>query len=239
MRTIRKHNKSVSFPISAHDVKVETYVEFTKLIENQILALKNETVTDYTDEIETYITAVGLICKGDLHDLPFDIVNDTTVGVEGFQIARNAKFEDISILRLFVHCQNIILNYIPSFEDNYFMFNWKGETFYLSGSIGKKMSDKNLTTGETIEILEFERLKKTETQKEGDADGAIYFTTLLWRFAVMMRKEGEQLPVNKSERQKFLEERIIFFKDLPMSIVLDLSFFLTRLSVPLLKIPTI
>lgn len=241
MKIIKKDNLSISFPISANDVKIETYVEFCKLIDNQILAKKKDNVsTDYSEEIELYIQAVVLMCEGDLYALPFDLESDVLVGAEGFQIDRNATFDELSILRLFIHCQNIVLNYTPSFEDvSHFVFNWKHETFYLSGSIGKNLSDKNLTTGEMIEILEFERLKKAETQKEGDADGAIYFTTLLWRFAVMMRKEGEQLPINKSERQKFLEKRIKFFKDLPMSIVLELSFFLTRLSIPLLKIPTI
>lgn len=61
----------------------------------------------------------------------------------------------------------------------------------------------------------------------GDPDGINEFTISLNTLAIIARKNKEKLPVNEQERQTFILERAAHFQDLPLSVVNDVTFFLT------------
>ena len=65
-----------------------------------------------------------------------------------------------------------------------------------------------------------------EIEKTGDLYGELEFERELRVMAVLLRKEGEQLPINVAERKIWIENRAKHFQGLPLDIVMGVRFFL-------------
>lgn len=63
----------------------------------------------------------------------------------------------------------------------------------------------------------------------GDEDGNYTYSRYLTMMAILCRKEGEKLPVNESERRKFIAERSAFFQGIDAKTAMDVDFFLLNI----------
>ena len=91
---------------------------------------------------------------------------------------------------------------------------------------------------EVVEASEAQRLfqQATESRKTdfgdernpnaGDPDGSFIFTMYLKTLAILLRRENERLPVNDSEREAFIAQRVHEFSDVSAAVALDVDFFL-------------
>lgn len=71
---------------------------------------------------------------------------------------------------------------------------------------------------------------KEETAKRGDPDGSLMFSMYLHLLAVLLRKEGEQMPIGDAEREAWILDRATYFQEIDAQTALNLDFFLLHIS---------
>lgn len=76
--------------------------------------------------------------------------------------------------------------------------------------------------------LEIRRLE-VETELQGDPDGNLLFAQYLRLIAILARKEGERLPANDGDRERWIQNRMIYFQGIDCKTALDVDFFLIGL----------
>jgi len=77
-----------------------------------------------------------------------------------------------------------------------------------------------------------EKFIQEETAKRGDPDGSLMFTMYLHLLAVLLRKEGEQMPIGDTERESWILDRVAYFQEVDAQTALNLDFFLLHISMP-------
>lgn len=81
------------------------------------------------------------------------------------------------------------------------------------------------------EVMErAEKFIQEETAKRGDPDGSLMFTMYLHLLAVLLRKEGEQMPIGDAEREIWITERAAHLQHIDAQTALNLDFFLLHIS---------
>ena len=75
-----------------------------------------------------------------------------------------------------------------------------------------------------------EKFIADETAKRGDPDGSLMFTMYLHLLAVLLRKEGEQMPIGDTEREAWINDRVAYFQGIDAQTALNLDFFLLHIS---------
>ena len=111
-------------------------------------------------------------------------------------------------------------------------FEYKGQQCRIPGFLisGPNLASHNLPTAQAIEVLETQRLIQDAIKLNGDPDGAAIYTQYLRVCAILIRTdEHDRLPYNQPEIDKYIDERVEFFKQVPMVIALDVDFFLTSI----------
>ncbi len=78
-------------------------------------------------------------------------------------------------------------------------------------------------------MREIRRLE-AETELEGDPNGNMVFAQYLRMIAILSRKEGERLPTNDGDRERWIQARMIHMQEIDTKTALDVDFFLMRLS---------
>lgn len=149
--------------------------------------------------------------------------------------------DDITATGLYLHLLYLIETYKGRVKDKdlIYEFEHKGEKYQVNERGIKALSGMAFTVGEVVEVLQYQKLytdmqRQFEKQNEMqtgqtgifDLDCAMEFKLGLQEIAVLARKKDEKLPVIKREKDAFIVERMQVFQDLPMSIVLDIRFFL-------------
>lgn len=79
-------------------------------------------------------------------------------------------------------------------------------------------------------VKEANQIIEAETEKLGDSDGTLRCTEFLKMCAIMYKKEGEHLPVNDGDREKWINDRAIHFWELDAQTCLNVSFFFRSIS---------
>lgn len=78
-----------------------------------------------------------------------------------------------------------------------------------------------------LEILAAaEQVANIEIEKQGDPNGSLLYTMYLKLLAIIARREGEQLPFDDAEREKWINDRSIEFKGVSAQTALNVDFFL-------------
>lgn len=75
-----------------------------------------------------------------------------------------------------------------------------------------------------------EKFISEETAKRGDPDGSLMYTMYLHLLAVLLRKDGEQMPISDTEREAWILSRVAHFQDIDAQTALNLDFFLLHIS---------
>ena len=73
------------------------------------------------------------------------------------------------------------------------------------------------------------RRLEAEIQIEGDPNGNLSFAQYLRLIAILARKEGEKLPANDGDRERWIQQRMIHLQEIDTKTALDVDFFLTGL----------
>ncbi len=63
--------------------------------------------------------------------------------------------------------------------------------------------------------------------QHGDENGDLLFTRYIRLMAILCRRPGEKLPLSENEKERFIQERCVFFQDIDASTALDVDFFLS------------
>ena len=106
-----------------------------------------------------------------------------------------------------------------------------GTTFkVLRDRTARVLSGAPLTTGEAIEWHEYHRehgetKKKFKGFEEPDRASALDYTLGLTQVAILLRRFGEQLPVDDGARDRWLQRRRKLLADIDLQTVQDVRFF--------------
>lgn len=118
-------------------------------------------------------------------------------------------------------------------------FDVAGENFQLPAfAVNVLLSlpgqPRDLTVQEAIEAYEIARIAQARLESGENVDGSALYTYYLNLCAVLLRKDGEQLPHSEVECERFIQERSAFFHNAPLSagIALDVDFFLASMMRP-------
>jgi hypothetical protein len=144
-----------------------------------------------------------------------------------------------SLMTLYIALSNIINGYVPVERQT---FEWKGKTYLwpqkLVDQVGHTWYGQDLTTAEAVEALQVEHVYNAK-----DKDGVFIMADRKYHVdvalvAVMSRRvkdDGavESVPLEYNARRKHLESRILEFQEAPMSVCLDMAFFLSNSKIAL------
>ena len=137
-----------------------------------------------------------------------------------------------SLLALYMELARCIEGYVPKQRTG---FTHKGHEYTWPETVidnfGRSWAGQSLTTAEAIEALQTEHVYNAK-----DENGVYILADRKYHVdititAILSRRikgdKVEQLPLNANERREFIERRVKEFEDLPMSVALDMAFFLT------------
>ena len=140
--------------------------------------------------------------------------------------------DELSILRLYVHILTIIREFKPTKIPRSYVLSKDGKTFVIGAKAAAEMllgkSGGSVATGEALEILEYQRRYALALKNKPLEVGNLDFTLGLTEFAILVRQNGERLPWEKGDLDRFIQERREFFKDLPLDEVLSIRFFFAQ-----------
>ncbi len=216
----RQHDYEV--PLDLSDISYSAYLDFRKAEENYF----RENAEAESIPRETLEKALSFVITGDLSVLPFN-----TPGDDPATAASTAyRFDYLSILRLYGHI-SALLDQAEAHEADIrksLEVSYKGEKYYLEPDAARRFGEipKGYTIGEVVTIDESDRLLTDKIEGDGDPSGSLEFERELRALAVLLRKDGEELPVDITGRARFLEDRAVHFKELPADVVLQVRFFL-------------
>jgi len=186
---------------------------------------------------EAALKSLSVFTKSHLSFLPFHDESDDLLAMflEGVDLFNG----ELTICRLLVYHSVLFSDYVkglavPTVD---FSTEYKGETYYLEPATAKTLAE--IATGRPrtkypvktiMEVSEWERVfaMKTEIEK-GDSDGAIQFHLDMVTMAILLRKKGEEMPLNKTEREAWIDERAQHFQGLPLGTFFQVRFFLTTI----------
>lgn len=72
-----------------------------------------------------------------------------------------------------------------------------------------------------------EQAVEREVQRQADPNGSQLYSRYLKQCAILLRKEGEELPFDDEARDAFLTERTVFFAEISTQAAIDVDFFLS------------
>lgn len=239
--------RELELPMLKQDIRFKQYIEFMeeeqKFFDSFAKEVRDrDTVTyDYVITEEDIIkdldvivghlaSAIGKICTGRLDELPVSVEDDSMQLLidHGYTLKPG---DDLSLMRLYAHCMTVLKGDVGDKADITvdYKLEWHGETYYIEPRRAYRMlANKRYTTGEVIEVLEFQRKikQKMDNRKPGTMTSKWDFNLGLAEVSMLLRKKGEALKTNRADLDKFLHERMHIFQDLTLDIIFGIRFFL-------------
>lgn len=253
----KSDNTELEIPIFVHEIILYRYISFNrKRTEWHELLVKDKFEGNDIEKLQDCLLEVlPMLVDGDLSELPF------YEKVEGINFMLDVEFKGVlSLWHIYTHLLNLIESYKP-IETLDYSFEWfdivNGKTipttYYVEPDRAKRLlTRKHYTSGEYIELKEYERKveqsKISKAKKDGfteikdpkerpesydreliltgDKKGNLAFALSKWKLAILARPEGERLPLNKSERESLIERRRKLFNEITLDIYLNVGFFL-------------
>ena len=171
------------------------------------------------------------------------------VDMDSIFSAATGAFEDRKasawevVMTLYGNACKIVGEFKPQIYSGKFeQVQHQGETDHIPGVVRTILANEpilpDLEVIEVIEASEAQRLfsqavesRMSDSGEErnpnaGDPDGSYIFTMYLKILASLLRKPGERLPTNDSEREAFIAQRVHHFSTISASVALDVDFFL-------------
>jgi len=210
--------------------------------EKEIQDLYEVTFTG-VDQTRFLFQAVSMFVTGNIDYLTYSVDSEEKTK-EMLNKGHLIKAGDpISIVRLYMHIITLVNQYKPEAIPPDYFIEWyekplqggkkrrkndKKVKYYIQPNdvaVSFKFKSKHLKFSEVYLMSlvqdKFEQQKKSRKHLYGNA----LFNLNISSLAILLRKEGEKLPIDKKDYEPFLSERKQAFKDLPLSTVLDVRFF--------------
>ena len=220
---------TLDIPLSVEEITFEQFIDFTAKEQKFFESVESDKEPKAIDEsIGHLIEAIGLLVAGDVEQLPFSADDDAEQLIQSnFMLSIDSIGQELTIIKLYAHCVNLISSYQPVIPPAEFNLEWNGIRYTINRNEAvRSLLNVPLTAGEVITTLELQRKTVNAIKKKGDPDGNLAFNLGLQEMAVLLRKPNERLPSNRRKRIDFIDERVKTFRHLPMDIVLDVRFFL-------------
>ncbi len=169
--------------------------------------------------------ALQNVITGDLHKLPAHNPGDDLKAMleKKYQLTIG---DHISLERLYISLVSLVNQYEPDHIPEVFRMKWKGQDFEIKKApVARVITNKPITTGEAIEVLEFQRRAGDRSKTSPLGSGNVDFNLGLREMAILVRKKDEELPSSRGTRRKFIQDRMNLFKDLPLDTILSIRFF--------------
>lgn len=234
---IDNEEQRIDVPLHPSEIPFSDFCDF-RGAENAYWDINKEADPDDPEPVNALLRALKCVVSGDLDKLPFSIPGDDFQDLvdTGFQVQVGVE---LSILRVYAHFVVMVQDYKPESIPETFRLKWHGKKYIVkSGEAARVLTNRPLTTGETIEALEYQRRAGKAAELKPGEMGNIEFTLGLTEFAILVRKIGEKLPIERKDLDRFINQRQRLFKNLPLDKVIDLRFFLLNALVRLKVIRT-
>lgn len=222
---VDEHGYSIDLPMHLSEVKFSDFCDF-KAAENAYWEINKEADPEDPEPVSALLRALKCVVRGDLEQIPFAGASDSYSDLieTGYQLRIG---DEISILRIYAHLVVLVQEYKPETIPETLTLSWLGNAYTVhSGPTARILSGRYLTTGEAIEVLEYQRRAGKAVEATPGETGNIEFTLGLTEFAILVRREGEKLPSDRKELTRFINGRQKIFSGLPLDRVMDLRFFL-------------
>lgn len=154
--------------------------------------------------------------KGDKYKIPYLVSSEIAGGLptlQGNDIETNDAVEAFETIRMFD--QSVKSAGDPKGERAKRIAQLKGDIVKNGDESGDKMR-------------EMKRLE-AQTDHDGDPNGNLMFARYLRMIAILARKEGERLPTNDGDRERWIQTRMLHFQEIDTKTALDVDFFLIGL----------
>lgn len=202
----------ILIPSEVGEITFEDYCDFKEMEEKYFVSNESgDKVIDPDLSIDFLLDALAILVKG-----PIQQITDLGTNTD--------TLKDFSVFGIYNYLIGLINGYTPQELPIDFGFSWKGKWYMLdSTATYKLLTGIQPTTVEAITLLELGRLSDIKKTRGMDSTE---FNLGLEHVAVLCRLPGEQLPIKREERIKFIDHRKILFSGIPMTVALDLRFFL-------------
>lgn len=208
-------------PEALSEVRLNRYIDF--LTENEAIGNEEE------NQILAMAKSVGAFLGVEL-----DVLLAAQLG-NVFEV--NSKSLEKSLYSVYGYIAKLVGECSPELRSQESAtFEYKGEEFSIPLILQQAIAgDVLLPDVEVVEAVEaaevqrvtFQSLKKLEiTPETRDQRGSLYYSMYLRLLAVLLRREGERLPIAEAERERWINDRAVFFQDIDAATALDLDFFL-------------
>lgn len=179
------------------------------------------------ERLENYDKALRYLAPGDIDRLP------TAAPGEELQDLIDEEYfipvkpgHELTKDRIYAHIIKLIQEYKPDRIPRTFEFKHHGKKFRIrSEEAARVLASDPISTGETIEVLEYQRRAARQMEENPGESGNIEFNLGLTEFSILVKQPGERLPSGRRQRLHFLNQRKELFKDLDMATVLDVRYF--------------
>lgn len=204
----------VVIPDSFADVKLSQYIDFT--------TAASRIGEDGTNPIVQMAIAVSEFCGVNLHEMLRANVGDLYGEIDEL---------DGSLRTIFGWISKMCLDFKPAvMEPGSASFKYQGQKFNIpvivQGALAGLPILPNVSVVDAVEAFETQRLSQKSIDETGDENGSFLFSYYLRMLAIIARKDGELLPTDENERERFLNERQTFFRDIDAATALNVDFFL-------------
>jgi len=117
-------------------------------------------------------------------------------------------------------------------DDMQFSFKHKGDRYFVGQSdFNSLYNSGKVTVGEIMAINDIRAAGKRAMEDINDDNGALSFEISIREVAILARLKGEKLPLSRNDYDRFVNERMKVFEDIPMDIYFNLCFFLTLITI--------
>lgn len=211
----------LDLPETLGEVRLNRYIDF--LTENEAIGNPDE------NQILALAKCVGAFLGIDLPELLRAEVGDV------FQ--KEYKGLDGGLSSLYGYIGKLVGASKPELrsQESAF-FSYKGQRFQIpfiaQQAIAGDVLLPDIEVVEAIEAAEIQRVTyqslKTIVVEPATRDqrGGLYYSMYLRLLAVLARKEGDRLPTLEAERERWINDRAVFFQEIDAETALDLDFFL-------------
>jgi len=212
-------------PMHASEIKFNDFCDF-KTEEAKFLAA----VEEEQNEVAVYalLQALSKLISGPVNCLPLDHagenINDLIESAYAIQIGDN-----LSVNRLYAHIVTTINQYRPAEIPEVWEVGSKYGPLQFSKTSYRVLTRAPITTGEGLEVMEFQRRAARALEDNPKEAGNIDFTLGLTELAILCRRKGEALPFEKVKLDQFLNQRRGVFKEITLDKIIELRFFFHRL----------
>ena len=197
----------MTIPISCDEITLSQWADY-RVAEDKFLE-----TNELFDLIESMKTLYG------------DDIGDLEVGKAGDELILGRQ---PTFMGLYRHTTQLINGFKPEILTMPFSYEYEGEMYYISAADTALVAGLHpITVNEAVTLLEL-------TRHAGEGYEAMYNLTIA-HLAILLRKEGEHLPLKMADRERFINSRKELWQYAPMSLAMNIQAYFNALVMSILS----